>query len=155
MSAPKKANTVASNNTNDAQNFDWVKDQRGQQKRIGMSAFLADRTLVGIYSKPAKGDAPARAYLSVKETDAQTGEEVINEIWASREASAQIAKHFDPKTGKYTKGTLSNLLIGEYYVQDQETKERILDEDGMEVTNFRIVKPEGNFTEGVNVSDLL
>lgn len=111
-------------------------------------SFLAQYPLVGIYSKPAKDDAPARAYLSVRDEDEQF------DVWASREASAQIAKHLDAKTGKYTKGTLTGLMVGEYYVQDADTKERIPGENGEDITAFRIVKPEGNFVEGINASDL-
>ena len=153
MSAPKKA-INSNSNSNEQNQFDWVKDSAGNQMRLSLMSFLAENPLVGIYSKPAKDDAPARAYLSVKRTDPKTGEEKQTDVWASREASSQIAKHLDAKTGKYTKGTLSGLMVGEYYVQDADTKERITDEDGDAVTAFRIVKPEGNFVEGINASDL-
>lgn len=163
MATPKKPNSTSNSVSSEVRNLDWVKDSAGNQKQVSLLAFMSKNerrieSLTAIPAKPAEGDkkaSPARARFSYVEVNPQTGEEESHIMWASQEASEQINKHWNAQTKKFTKGALANLYVGEYYVTDMDTNERITDEEGNEVTSYRLIKGSGNTATVSSLAELM
>ena len=128
-------------NANAINNVDWVKDSAGRQTpRKAIALFVASHqgcSSIDLY--PAKGDTRTRAKFVMNDG---------TQVWCSEESAKQIADNYDPAKKAFKKGAIAGLEVGEYYVTDQTTGERIHPVDpetGEEdtdkfVTDFMVLK---------------